>query len=273
MRITPEVIAEAKTRYTELKAAGQEDGAFEAKRDATPQPPAINTNTVVLSDEIPGGWYWHGIVKMGETLSIEAAEPSEGVSFLCWSAADPSERLNPPDTIKVQWTAAMGRGRVLLSDMGRAMVSITGGPEGAMDCIAGISTPHANAAKYGDKHIPSAADHFVRAAAKHGLSERDVSAAVTLFAPVTVREAGALGWAGDGGMTGRFDLRAEMDILVALSNCPHPLGPSETFEPAPIGVTVWASAPVPDDDLCRTATPEAERAFENNAALRTGGRR
>ncbi|MEM6848805.1 MAG: urea amidolyase associated protein UAAP1 [Pseudomonadota bacterium] len=267
MALDPDIIAAAKARYADLKAAGQTEGTFEARRDATPQRAHIPANSYILSDDIPGGWYWHGIVKKGETFSVDATEPSQGVTFLCWNAADPSERLNPPDTIKVQWTAAIGRGRVLLSDMGRAMVSVTGGLESAMDCIAGMSSPFSNEAKYGDKHLPSASAHLLRAAAKHGLSERDIGAAITLFAPLATDASGALHWQDATPNTGRFDLRAEMDIIAAISNCPHPLSPSGTFDPAPVKVTVWRDTPS-DDDLCRTATPEAERAFINTDAMR-----
>jgi hypothetical protein len=82
-----------------------------------------------------------------------------------------------------------------------------------------------------------------------------------------------LSWDEAATCTGRFDLRAEMDVLVALSNCPHPLGPSADFSPQSVTVTIWRPDPPGADDLCRTATPEAVRAFENNAADRTGGAR
>lgn len=271
MEFSPDVIAAAKARYAELKAAGQAEGAFEARRDASPQPGDIPEDRIVAADTIPGGWYWHGIVRAGEVLSIANDCGNEGVSLLLWNAHEPSERLNPPDTVKVQWTAAIGRGRVLLSDMGRAMVSVVGGPEGLVDCLSGVSTPHSNALKYGDGTLPAASVHFLRAAAKHGLGKRDVGPAITLFAPVRVGADGALGWDEAARLSARFDLRAEMDLIAALSNTPHPLGPSASYAPQPVTITVWRADPPGEGDLCRTATPEAARAFQNNAAMRTGG--
>lgn len=268
--MTPEVIAAAKARYAELKTKGQTKGAFEALRDAAPTPGPVDEAAVVMGDTLPGGWYWHGIVRAGETLSLSPEGECFGVSLTCWSLVDPSERLNPPDTIKVQWTAAIGRGRVLLSDMGRVIASVTGGPEGSIDCVAGVSSPHSNTLKYRDEHLPAASVQFLRAAAKYGLSERDIGPAITLFAAVVAGEDGTLAWDERSARKGRFDLRAEMDLIAAVSNCPHPMNPESTFAPPPLAVTVWQDAPPTADDLCRTATPEAERAFINNAAMRAG---
>ena len=258
--MTPETIATAKSRYAALKDAGQTGGAFEAMRDAAPGPPDA-PDTIVAADTIPGGWYWHGIVRRHDVLRVENPGDNAGVGVLLWSLADPSERLNPPDTIKVQWTAAIGRGRVLLSDMGRAMASVVGGPEGLMDLLASGSSPASNAARHGDPHLPSNADHFVRAAAKYGLGKRDVGPSITLFAPIRADDDGGLSF-GSGDRTGRFDLRAEFDLIATVSNAPHPLSGRARNE-APIEVTVWRGDPPADDDFCLTATQEARWAARN----------
>lgn len=61
-----------------------------------------------------------------------------------------------------------------------------------------------------------------------------------------------------------LELRAEMDLMIALSNCPHPMDPKAGEVPAPVEITKLKAVPVPEDDLCRTATAEAQRGFENN---------
>ena len=68
-----------------------------------------------------------------------------------------------------------------------------------------------------------------------------------------------------------IDLRAEMDLLVALSNCPHPLDPSPAYAPSAVDIVRYQAKPVGADDLCRTASAEAARAFENNAFLFQSG--
>lgn len=265
--IDPEVIERAKARYAALKAAGQTAETFNDRVAASPHlPSAIDPSRVRFSDTIPGGWYWHGVLAAGEIVRIDNPEATEGVSVLLWNADDPSERLCPPDTIKNQWTARIGRGRVLLSDMGRAIASVVDGPTGSIDCIAGTSTPGSTLAKYGDPTLFNAHDHFIKAASKHGLSKRDVGAAITLFAPLVTDADGRLGWDATQDVAARFDLRAEMRVIVAIANCPHPLAPSPMFDPRPITLTIWRPDAPAVDDLCRTATPEAARAFQNTAA-------
>jgi hypothetical protein len=51
-----------------------------------------------------------------------------------------------------------------------------------------------------------------------------------------------------------------MNLIVVASNCTHPLGPSQGSGGAVTLVKHRAPAPRPDD-LCRTASPEAMRAF------------
>ena len=75
-------------------------------------------------------------------------------------------------------------------------------------------------------------------------------------------------WRGELSNGGDYvELRAEMDMMVGLSNCPHPLDPDPVYAPRPVTVTRFRSRRPPRDDLCRTATAEAIRGFENNALM------
>lgn len=268
--ISAVTIEEAKARYERLKSSGQTEGAFEARRDAAPRTPdEIPAQSIVLADTIPVGWYFHALVRAGEVLRVDNPGGNPGIPLMLWNAHEPGERLNPPDTVKVQWTAAIGRGRVLLTDMGRAIASIIDGPDGMVDCIAGISSAASNRLRANDPALPNARDQFLKAGAKYGLGKRDLASAVTLFAPITVAGDGTLEWDDAAPLAGRFDLRIEMDAIVAVANCPHPLSPAVSAA-EPITLTIWQPDPPGEDDLCRTATSEAARAFINNAAMRTG---
>jgi uncharacterized protein YcgI (DUF1989 family) len=58
-----------------------------------------------------------------------------------------------------------------------------------------------------------------------------------------------------------------MNLLVALSNCPHPFDPRPDYAPGPVEATIWRGAQFDAADLCRTASKEAVRGFENTDAL------
>lgn len=86
---------------------------------------ALPAEDVVAAERVPGGWYWYGRLARGETVRLVNATGRSSASIIAWNAHDPSERINHADTVKVQWTAALRKGRVVLSDMGKVMVSIT----------------------------------------------------------------------------------------------------------------------------------------------------
>lgn len=251
-------------RYERLKAEGSgQSGDFVSRQAAARQQkaPAIDESSVIYDDVVPGKGYWHGRLKRGDGLRLVAASAT-GVAACFWRSDETSERFNPGDTIKVQWTSEMTTGRVLLSDMGRAMVSITHDDFGRSDCLAGVSLP-------GPADGPdwqSGRAHFLRAALKNGLSKRDVGPCISFFAPVSVDTGGRLHW-DEQGNRGPFtvDLRAEMDLIVSLSNSAHPMSPDR--DPMPLTVTQFRAPPAAPDDLARTGTVEARRAFENTDAL------
>ena len=270
MILTPEQQAEVaanRKRYEELKAAGQGQ-APRALPPPTPRDGApIAAPDVIHRETIPGGWYWTTKLDRGEALRIVNATGASCVSLLAWNSADISERLNHADTIKVQWAAALRKGRVILSDMGRVLFSIveetTGG---AHDTLVGGSTAVTNESHYHRTMLRNTTDTFILAAGKLRLDRRDVHPCVNFFAPVSVHAAGRFQWHGKHRQAGDFiDLRAEMDILVALSNCPHPLDPSRDYAPGDVQIIRYRVAPAGHDDLCRSASAEAIRAFENNA--------
>ncbi len=265
---TEAAIAANKRRYDELKREGQTHAA-RALPGPSPRSAPPPFGAVLYRERIPGGWYWSTNLKRGEALRLATPDGAAAVALVAWRLHDTSERLNYADTVKIQWTAALGRGRVLFSDMGRVMLSIVEDSCEAHDAVAGGSTPGsvgapANAPRRNTR------DNLLLAAAKHGLSRRDLPPSIAFFAPVRTDVDGRFRWVAEGRQANDFvDLRAEMDLLVALSNCPHPLDPDQG-EPPAVEATRFRMPPAAEDDLCRTATAEAVRGFENTDDLLAG---
>jgi urea carboxylase-associated protein 2 len=262
MSRTPDQIAADRARYEEHQRKGLQNAPKALPgRSAVPATPIAQP---IHTETIPGGWYWSTSLKAGDTIRITQDNGPSAVSMIAWSAADTSERLNLPDTVKVQWTTAIAKGRVLFTDMGRVLFSVTEAASTAHDGLVGGSTAASNAAKYPDD-TRNTRDNFILVAGKLGLDRRDIPSAMTFFAPVRVDTDGKFAWREDLRVPGDYvDLRAEMDLIVALSNCPHPLDPSSAYAPNPVTVTRFR-LPIAADDLCRAATAEAVRGFENNA--------
>jgi uncharacterized protein len=257
-------------RYLELKAAGQASSLPLPPPSARGRMPELQRQ--VRREIIPGGWYCTKRVARGQILRLLNTSGTPGVSVLLWNADDPSERYNAGDTVKVQWSAELCKGRVLFSDMGRILASITEDSCGAHDTLVGGSSAASNLQKYGsacgDAGLRNTRDNLVLAAAKLGLTRRDVVPCITFFAPVATDAAGKFCWREGIVQPSDFvDLRAEMNLLAAVSNCPHPLALDRDFTPGEIEMSVWDAPPPAAEDLCRTATAEARRGFENTDVL------
>ena len=88
-------------------------------------------------------------------------------------------------------------------------------------------------------------ENFILELARHGMAKRDIVANVNFFMNVPISPDGEL-INGDGraerGL--HVDVRAEMDLLVVLSNCPQLNNPCNGFVPTPIRVIAWSGTPI-----------------------------
>jgi urea carboxylase-associated protein 2 len=172
----------------------------------------------------------------------------------------------------VQWNGYLGAGRLLLSDMGRVMMTILEDDAGTHDAFCGASNEASNARAYGNgKNYgahPNARDRFMLGVARHGLGRKDVHPCINWFKGVRIAEDGAtLPETGPFPPGRTLVLRAEMELIVVLANCPHVLDTRADFSVTPLRLTAWRGEPAAEDDPIRTATPEGLRAFLNTEDL------
>ena len=261
MTQTQQQIEANRRRYEELRAAGQE-----LTPKGLPEPTAldgapISPDTVIHREQVPPGWYATIRLRRGEVLRIIDDSGNSSVSLIGWREEETSERINCADTVKVQWSAAVGKGRVILSDMGRVFVSLIEDTCAAHDLLVGGSTPASTVAAFGAT-ARNSRENFLAAASKIGLDVRDIPPCVTFFAPVALDEAGRFRWQAGRKRPGDFaDLRAEMNLILVASNCPHPLNPARPAAAGPVTLIKHQAVPATTDDPCRSASPEAMRAF------------
>ncbi|CAN5237382.1 urea carboxylase-associated family protein [soil metagenome] len=231
-------------------------------------PADVAAEDLVWEETIAAGGYATRQLSRGTRLRLIDLAGDACASILLFNAEMPTERLNVADTVKIQWNAYLGAGKLLLSDMGRVMMTILEDGAGTHDSFCGTSNAATNAAKYGDGSnsgpSPNGRDRFLLGAAKHGLQRRDVHPCITLFKGARIEA--------DGTITpqiGPFEpgrsvvLRAEMDVIVVIANCPHVLDPRDAWTVTPLRATAWRGAVTPEEDPIRSATPEGLRAFLN----------
>lgn len=237
-------------------------------REAKDLPTGVSPERVVWEEIIAGGGYASKRLKRGARVRLVDLYGDACGSILAFNAEETQERLNVADTVKVQWNGYLGPGKLLLSDMGRVLFSILEDDAQSHDCFCGASNEASNSKKYGDGSgagpNPNARDRFLKAVAKHGLTRKDVHPCINLFKSVTIAEDGATQLNVGPYKPGRsVVLRAEMDVILVIANCPHVLDPRETYHSTPLRVTAWRDAITPEDDAIRNSAPEALRAFLN----------
>lgn len=231
-------------------------------------PPGVDADLVVWDETIAAGGYAGRQLARGTRLRLTDLAGDGCVSLLAFNAERPVERLNIADTLKVQWTGYLGQGRLLLSDMGRVMASLLEDTAATHDGFCGASNQASNARKYGDGFNhglhPNARDRFLLGVAKFGLGRKDVHPCLNLFKGVKVGPDGeTVPEIGPFAPGRHVTLRAEMDLIVVLANCPHVLDPREAYSVAPVRATAWRGPVTGEDDPIRNATPEGLRAFLN----------
>jgi urea carboxylase-associated protein 2 len=238
--------------------------------------PDLPADKVMFSELVPGGGHWSYRLPRGTTLRITALDAGANLSLVLYSAQEKLERYNMPDSLKAQHTAHYTRGHVLMSDMGRAMASITSDTLGWHDPLGLLLDNRLMHEKYGSHPyqenrngmIRSGRDGLLIEIGKYGLAKRDLVAPVNFFSKVTVDAEGRFRYVPDHARAGdHVDLRLDMDVLVAFSAAPHPLDPNPSYAPGRIGLAVWRSGPAQGDDYCRRFRPENARALHNTDML------
>jgi urea carboxylase-associated protein 2 len=231
-------------------------------------PPGVAAEAMLWEETLAPGGYAGKELGRGARIRLVDSHGDACVSMLVFNAERPVERLNVADTVKVQWNAYLGPGRMLLSDMGRVLMSVKHDTALTHDAFCGASNRAFNTRKYGHgdnwSAHPNARDRLMLGVAKFGLGRRDVHPCVNWFKGIRIEPDGAtVPQIGPFAPGRELVLRAEMNVIVVLANCPHVLDPRRDYRVSAVRVSAWRGPVTPEDDPIRNATPESLRAFLN----------
>jgi urea carboxylase-associated protein 2 len=241
---------------------------------------SARSEEVSYETTIEGGKHWSLTVRGGIRLRLIDRDGGANVGMLFYNPQNPLERYNAPDTLKCQHTFKLTAGHCLYSDMGRIFCSIVADSAGWHDTVCGNTTRQSVARRWGERRYQefrndwtqNGHDAFLVEGGKYGLGLRDLAANVNWFSKVAVGEDGAMRFDPSDAPPGRFvELRFEMDALVLLHTCPHPLNPAPDYPRRPVVLQLGPAAPVAGDDFCRNSRPENGRGFANTELYRRCG--
>jgi urea carboxylase-associated protein 1 len=201
-----------------------------------------NNGKILLDEIIPPGKPWTAIVKRGHILRIVDLQGQQAVDFLRYNAENPEERYNAPNTIKASKTLRLTKGHILFSDKARPIFTIIEDTCGIHDTIGGCCSAWSNEMLYGVKDTPGCRENFLIALETRGLGWRDIVPNVNFFCNVPVFDDGKLADTvfidGHSKPGDYIDLRAEMNALCVLSNCPQVNNPCNASRPSEIRAMV-----------------------------------
>lgn len=222
---------------------------------------------------VPGASHWSLRVRRGLCLKLTDIEGDANLGMLMYNPDNLLERYNAPDTLKCQHTFKLAKGHCLYSDMGRIFCSIVEDSVGWHETMCGNSNAHMIQTRWGERDYQrernswkqNGYDSFLVELAKYGLNGRDLAANINWFSKVEADEAGSLALSQNHSAPGAsVTLRFEMDTLVVMHTCPHPLNKSAVYPYKSIGVEIFPSSPVANDDPCKNSCAENQRGFANN---------
>ena len=208
---------------------------------------ALVTGKVITDDVVPARAPWSAVIAAGEVLTIVDLGGNQAVDCLLYNAADTAERYSAPDTIAAQANLFLTTGSVLRSGLGRPLMTVIADEVGRHDTIGGACSKESNTLRYGHhtRYQHACVENFLAEGARWGLAKRDLVSNINWYMNVPVDPDGSLGIVDGLSAPGlRLALRAEIDTLVLVSNCPQVNNPCNGFNPTPVRMIVSR----PDDE-------------------------
>jgi uncharacterized protein len=194
---------------------------------------------------IGAGSYWINKLAKDQLLRIVDVEGNQSADTLFFNAADVSDRYSAVDTIRAQRNVYLTSGSKLLSTGGNLLAEIVADTVGRHDTLGGACASESNTVRYSleKRTMHSCRDSYLLAAAQHdqlGIGKRDLSHNINFFMNVPVTREGGLTFADGLSGPGQYvEMRAAMDIIVLISNCPQLNNPCNAYNPTPLEVLIW----------------------------------
>ncbi|VXC38589.1 Urea carboxylase-related aminomethyltransferase [Arthrobacter sp. 9V] len=203
--------------------------------------PALVPGQVVLDELVEARGPWSAVVAAGDILTIVDLDGNQAVDCILYAAQDTSTRYSAAVTIASQGSIFLTTGSILRADSGLELMTVVADEVGIHDTIGGACSQESNTLRYGqhthEQH--ACVENFLIEGAKWDLGKKDLVSNINWFMNVPVDPDGALGIVDGLSAPGkRVALRAEVDTLVLVSNCPQINNPCNGFNPTPVRMIV-----------------------------------
>ena len=215
-----------------------------ASRTTSPRTP----ESAVFTATIPAGDSFVHELAAGQFVRIVDLEGNQAVDTLFYNAHNYADRYSAQDTIREQSNIYLTTGTRLISTLRNTLLTIVADTCGRHDTLGGACSCESNMVRYSiDKRSMHACrQSFLKGALSwsattgHNLDKADLTANINFFMNVPVTPAGKLTFEDGVSDAGKYvELRAEMDTLIVISNCPQLNNPCNAYNPTPVRVLIW----------------------------------
>jgi urea carboxylase-associated protein 1 len=209
--------------------------------------PRLPEDAIVNATVDAGDPFVHEILA-GQHVRIVDLEGNQAVDTLFYNARNYADRYSAQDTIREQQNIYLTTGTKLISTERNVLLTIVADTCGRHDTLGGACSCESNMVRYAieKRSMHACRQTFLKGAMDwsqhtgHSLDKRDLTANINFFMNVPVTPTGQLTFADGVSDAGKYvELRAEMDTLIAISNCPQLNNPCNAYNPTPIQVLIW----------------------------------
>jgi len=206
---------------------------------------SLQAEQALYREIVPAGDYFMKVVKAGQTFRILDLEGNQAADTLFYNVNDPAERYSAMDTIREQGNVYLTAGSKLVSNEGNVLLEIVADTCGRHDTLGGACATESNTVRYAleKKCMHACRDSWMLAVAENedfGMSKRDITHNINFFMNVPITADGGLSFADGISAPGKYvELRAAMDVIVLISNCPQLNNPCNGYNPTPIEILIW----------------------------------
>ena len=193
---------------------------------------------------IPAGDGWYHVIPKGHIFRITDLEGNQAVDTLFYNNQDRADRFSSMQTIQSQGNLFLSTGTRLMTNRGNCLLTIVADTCGRHDALGGACSAESNSVRYAlDKRtMHNCRDTFLLQLSKagEGMTKRDLSHNINFFMNVPVTPEGELTFADGVSEPGKYvELKAEIDVLCLISNCPQLNNPCNAYNPTPVAVSLW----------------------------------
>ena len=205
----------------------------------------LDPRDAVVDEVCPAGEPWMKVIRRGQVFRILDLEGNQAVDTLFYNADDPEDRYSAVDTIQRQANLYLTTGTQLISTEGRVLMTIVADTCGRHDTLGGACAQESNTVRYAleKRFMHACRDNFMSAIQHdhdHHIEKRDITHNINFFMNVPVTPKGGLTFEDGISAPGKYvELRAEMDVVCLISNCPQLNNPCNAYNPTPVRLLVW----------------------------------